>query len=99
MKVQTEVLHGRPLKAEGRELVPVVRRTTGMWRQATIGSGLTARGGGFVHLHPLGVVERQGDEERFIPIPDKTGEALLGLLAMALAVPPLLLLASRLARR
>jgi hypothetical protein len=71
-----------------------------MVRRATIGKEhVTAHGGGFVDIVPLGVVEQLDDRERFIPIPDGTGRALLGLLAAAVAVPMLLTAAVRLARR
>ncbi|HEC33740.1 MAG TPA: hypothetical protein ENI37_03365 [Chloroflexi bacterium] len=100
MEVQTEVARGRPLKVGDRTLVPVVRRTTGVWRQATIGTHhLASRGGGFVCLQPVGLIEQQGEGERFIPIPDKTRQALWGFLATALVVPLLLTLAARLTRR
>ncbi len=99
MKVQTEVVQGRPLDVEGRHLVPVARRTSGIRRRATISTGVTGRGGGFVHLRPIGVVEQQGEEQSFIPIPDQTAQALWGMLAAAVIVPLLLILAARLARR
>jgi len=71
-----------------------------MWRQATVGSHhLSARGGGFVRLRPLGLVERRGEEEHFIPIPDTTGQAMRGMLVAAVVIPLLLILAARLTRR
>ena len=100
MRVKTEVLRGKPILVEGRELVPVVRRTVGVMRQATSGKHhLSGRGGGFVHLHPVGFVERADGDERFIPIPDKTRQALKGLLAAAIVIPALLSVAARLSRR
>lgn len=100
MNVQTNVVRGRRLEVEGRDLVPVAQETIGVWRKATIGSDhLSARGGGFVRVRPLGLVERQGEEERFFPIPDRTGHMLRGLLLAAVVVPLLLILAARLARR
>ncbi len=100
MKVRTEIVRGRPIQVEGRTLVPVVRQTTGSWQQATIGNHrLAGRGGGFVHLHPLGVVEQKGEEERFIPIPDVTARMLVGLFLAAVVVPLLLVIGLRLLRR
>jgi hypothetical protein len=100
MSIQTEVVKGRPLRVGSWRLVPVVRRTSGVRRKATIGTDHhSAWGGGFVRLHPLGLVAQQGEKEGFIPIPDRTGQMLLGLLAAALVVPLLLILAARLARR
>ncbi len=41
--------------------MPVVRLTTGVSRQAVVGTHrLAARGRGFVHLRPRGVVELEG---------------------------------------
>ena len=100
MKVRREVVQGRPIRVEGRTLIPVVRRTTGMWHRATVGSRqLAGQGGGFVQLRPLGVIEQRGEEEHFIPIPDVTGRMLRGLLLAAVAVPLLLIVGMRLARR
>jgi hypothetical protein len=100
VKVKTETLRGRPLEVEGRTLVPIARRISGAWQQAVIGKRrLSGRGGGFVRLRPLALAEREGEEERLIPIPDRTGQTLLGILAVAVIVPLLLGVAVRLARR
>lgn len=100
MRVQSEVVRGRPIAVAGRQLVPVVRRTVGEWRQAVIGTrAVTARGGGLVRLRPLGFVERCGGQERLISIPDRTRQALQGMAAAAIIVPLLLMLAVRLSRR
>lgn len=100
MRVTTEVISGKPLKVGDRDLIPVVRRTVGVWRQATIGTRHnSAQGMAFVRLQPLGMLERRGEEERFIPIPDRTRQMLGGLLAAAVVIPLLLTLAVRLARK
>ena len=100
MKVKSEVVRGKPISVEGREIVPVVRRTVGRLQQATIGKhNVEGRGGGFVHLHPVGFVERANGNERFTPIPDKTRLSLIGMLAAALVIPALLSLVTRLARQ
>lgn len=100
MKVQSEVVRGRPIAVAGRKLVPVVQCTVGQWQRAVIGTGaVTARGGGLVRLRPLGIVEQCGEEERLISIPDGTKQALRGMAAAAVIVPLLLMLAVRLSRR
>jgi hypothetical protein len=100
MKVKSEIVRGKSISVGGRELVPVVRRTVGILHQATISEHqLDGRGGGFVHLHPVGFVEQAEGGESFTPIPDKTWQALKGILAAAIVVPALLSLATRLSRR
>ncbi|HHS97776.1 MAG TPA: hypothetical protein ENK08_07740 [Chloroflexi bacterium] len=84
--IKTEVTRGRPIQAGGVRLVPIVRRTSGVWRRATIGRGVGARGGGFVHLYPIGVVVQEGESERFIAIPDETRWTLRRFLAVGVAV-------------
>jgi len=99
MEIESEVVEGRAIRVGGRQLVPVVRRTVGVQRQAIISEGVAARGGAFVHLHPVGVLERRGNEERFIPIPDLTQAALVGMLLTGLVVAVLSLLATWLGSR
>ncbi|HIP87437.1 MAG TPA: hypothetical protein EYH27_03245 [Anaerolineales bacterium] len=91
MGIQTEVVRGRPIRAGGQRLVPVVERTVGRWRRATIGRGIDGRGGGLVRLRPIGVVVGAGEEEQFTPIPDETRRILrrfllAGVLVMLLSV-------------
>ena len=86
MEIETEVVRGRPIRAEGRRLVPVARRTVGVWRRATIGRGVSARGGSFVRIRPVGVMVREGEEERLVPIPDRTRQILRRFLAAAVLV-------------
>ncbi|HEY75234.1 MAG TPA: hypothetical protein G4O00_03515 [Thermoflexia bacterium] len=99
MEIETEVVRGRPIRAEGRRLVPVVRRTVGVWRRATIGRGVSAWGGGFVRLHPIGIVVEAGEEEQFTPIPDETRRILRRYLAAGALVMFLSLLVGWMAGR
>jgi hypothetical protein len=95
MKARTEVVHGRPLEVDGRQLTPVVRRTTGVWHQAVVGEeSLAGRGGAFMLLRPLGIVVRDGGAERFVPLRDRTRQILRRMLLLAIAVPLLLLAAT-----
>jgi len=105
MKVETEIVHGEPLEVEGRIFIPIARRTVAVQHRASITpSRVSARSAGFVRLRPLALVE-QAMEDRSTPapcaarIPDRTAQALRGLLALALIVPALLMLAARWARR
>jgi len=97
--MQTEIVRGQPFEAGGHTLIPVARRTTGVWQQATIGaSRVEARGGAAVTLRPLGLIEPCGDKQRFIATPDRTEQILWGLLAVALVAPLLFILVGRLLR-
>ncbi|MBN1179576.1 MAG: hypothetical protein JXD18_10205 [Anaerolineae bacterium] len=99
MEITTQVVRGKPIAVGERVLIPVARRTSGLRRRATISTTYSAWGGGFVHVHPLGIVEKCGEQERHIAIPDVTSQAMLGILVTAIVVPLLLLLAARSARR
>ena len=98
--LMTEVVEGKPIRLGERELVPVVRVTSRVQRRAFVGSdGVSAQGWGFVHMHPVAILERGEEGERRIPIEDKTAQALGGLLLATLVIPLLLALAVRLARK
>ncbi|MBN1954244.1 MAG: hypothetical protein JW900_04250 [Anaerolineae bacterium] len=100
MNVQTEIVRGDVISAEGYELIPVVQQTCGRWQKATIGTHFHgASGGGFLHLRPLGLIVQQGEKEHMIPIPDPTRQMLLGIVLAAIAVPVLLLIGVQLARK
>jgi len=95
--VTTEVIEGKPIRVGERELVPLVRVTSGVRRRAFVGDeGVDAQGWGFVHMRPVAIKERDGAGERRIPIQDKTAQALGGLLLAAFIIPLLLALAVRL---
>ncbi len=89
--IQSKVVRGQSRMVEGQMLVPVVRRTVGVTRKAVVGSNsVSAQGGGFVCLHPVGVVVEREGEETILPIPDRTRQTLLGMLVAAIVVPLLL---------
>ena len=94
-----EIVEGKPVRVDRRELVPIVRVETGAQRRAFVGSdGLAGQGLGFVTLRPIAILERSDVSERRIPIPDRTAQLLGGLLLAAFVVPLLLSVAARLAR-
>ena len=96
----TEIVEGKPICVGARELVPLVRVTGRVRRQAFLGSdGVGAQGWGFVRMRPVAILERVEGDERRIPIEDKTAQSLGGLLLAALVIPLLLALAVRLVRR
>ena len=96
----TRIVEGEPIRAGGRELVPLVRVTTYARRRAHIGSRqLSGQGWGFVHLHPVAIVERSEAGERRFPIRDRTAQMIGGVLLAAIIIPLLLALAARLVRK
>lgn len=99
MKVESEVVEGRAIRVGDRQLVPVVRRTVGVWRRATIAGGVSARGGAFVRLQPVGLIERGEGEGRFVPLPDPTRAALLGMAVVGAVVAAVACVAGWLASR
>jgi hypothetical protein len=100
VNIRTELVRGEPLQVNGRRLVPLVRRTSGVHRRARFGQQSTsAGGGGFVLLHPVGLVEQRGEKEVLVPVPDKTVQALLGMLVAGIVLPLILAIGVRLARR
>ena len=95
----TQVVEGTPIHVGEQELVPVVRVTARVRRRATVGADrLAGQGWGFVGLRPVAILERSPAGERRIPIPDRTAQALGGLLLAAFIVPLLVAVAVRLVR-
>lgn len=99
MQVRTERVHGDPIHIGDQRIIPLAQRTTGVRYQATLGSYVTARGGGFMSLRPLGVIVQKEGSERFLRVRNPTAQALMGILIVAVVVPVLLMIAIRLARR
>ena len=96
----SRIIEGEPIRVGERELVPLVRMTAYARRQAFVGSDrLSGQGWGFVHMHPVAILERSQGGERRIPIEDRTARSLSGLLLAAFIIPLLLLLAVRLVRK
>jgi hypothetical protein len=96
----TEIVEGGAIRAGERELVPLVRVTTGVRRQAFVGADRVAgRGWGLARLRPVAILERSETGERRFPIRDRTAEVLGGFLLAAFVVWLLLAVAVRVARR
>jgi len=98
----TELVEGEPFCIGGRELVPLVRVTSRVRRQAHIGSSqLTGRGWGFVRMQPVALLDRSEAGDLGIPIQDKTTQILDRLFLIALIIPllaALVLLACKISR-
>ena len=94
-----ETVEGNPIRVGGRQLIPIVQMTSYARRYALVGTNrLACRGGGFAHLRPVAVVERDEEGERQLPIQDRTKYILSGLLLAAFIIPLLMAVAVRLAR-
>jgi hypothetical protein len=94
-----QIVEGKPIRVEGRELIPIVRVETSMQRRVFVGSdGLAVHGLGSVTTQPIAILERSDGSERRIAIPDRTAQLLGGLLLAALVIPLLLSVAVRLTR-
>jgi hypothetical protein len=98
----TEMVEGEPFCVGGRELVPLVRVTSRVRRQALVGSSrVTGRGWGLVRMQPVALLERSEAGDRCIPIQDETAQTLDRLFLAALIVPllaALVLLARKISR-
>ena len=85
--LRVKTVRGDPYYVDGRELIPVVRVVSFGKARATIGTRQVAgRGGGFVWIKPLAIVEVTPDGERWIPIQDGTASAMRGMLAAAISI-------------
>ena len=98
MRVRTDVVRGRPVRVGNLRLSPVVRRTVAGGQRATVGRGVSGRGGVFVRLRPIGVAVA-GEEEQVLPIPDRTRRVLNRFLAVGVLVMLLSLLVGWMAGR
>jgi len=94
------IVEGEAIHVGERELTPLVRVTAYTRRQAHVGSDwLSGRGGGFVRMRPIAILERSEAGERRIPIGDKTTQMLGGMFLAAFIIPLLLGLAVLLMRK
>jgi hypothetical protein len=84
----SRVVEGHPIEVQDRELIPLVRVTSWLKRRATLrGDEVEAQGYGFVHLRPVGLVERRADTQHRHRIRDETMHSLLALGLAFLLVP------------
>ncbi len=79
----SRIVEGQPIEIQDRELIPLVRVTGWVKRRASLrGDAVEAHGYGFVHMKPVGMVEREGTDERRHTLHDATMRA-LGVLLLA----------------
>ena len=84
---RVETVRGDPYHVGGRELIPVVRIVSFGKASGTVGTrGVSGRGGGFVWVKPLAVIEVTPDGERRIPIQDGTAAAVRGILVTTISM-------------
>lgn len=89
----TEIVEGKRIHLNERDLTPQARVTMHVQRRAFIGDDeVKGHGWGFFHIRPIAVIEHQGSDERHIPIRDETSQKLTSMLAAALVVPVLAML-------
>lgn len=80
-------VRGDPFSVGGRELIPVVRVVSFGKGRGTVGNRqISGRGGGFVWIKPLAVIEVTPAGERRIPIQDETAAATRGMLTVAITL-------------
>jgi|GEM_PF-1368390 len=86
-RLRVETVHGEPYEVGGRRLIPVARIASFGKARATIGARqVSGRGGGFVQVTPLAVVEETPEGERRIAIADRTSQAVWSLALAAVAI-------------
>lgn len=94
-----ELIKGEPLVVSGQRLVPLVRVTSRVRREADLsGDAVGGQGLGFVHMRPVAILDEGNDEQRH-EVHDPTARALGRLLFIALLMPWLATLAVILVRR
>ena len=89
--LRVKTVRGEPYNVGGRELIPVVRVVSFGKARGTVGARhVSGRGGGFVWIKPLAVIEVTSEGERRIPIQDGTAAAVRGILAAMISTTILL---------
>jgi len=79
--LRVKTVRGDPYKVGGRELIAVVRIVSFGQAGGTVGARhVSGRGGGFVWIKPLAVIEVTPEGERRIPIQDGAAVAVRGIL-------------------
>jgi hypothetical protein len=99
MGVKMRLVEGTPVTVGRKRLTPVMRAITWYEREAAVRQNSTSGFGlAAAWLQPVAVLEETPDGQRRIPIHDETGQTMLRLFVVALAVPLLLSLLARLVR-
>jgi hypothetical protein len=98
--LMTEIVEGDPIHVEGRELVPLIRMTSRVRRTAVLSNEcVDARGGGFVQLRPVALLDRSDDGGQRLAIRDQTAWCIRWLLLTAIVVPCIAITLMYLSRR
>ena len=85
LNIQT--LEGSPISIGDTTLIPQAQLVTLGQRQGNVTKrGFGGWGWAWGLLIPRAVIEQRGDRKRRIPIPDRTGQALLAMAIVGLAV-------------
>lgn len=83
----SRIVEGQPIEVQDRDLIPLVRVTGWVKRRASLrGDAVGAHGYGFVHVKPVGIVERDGTDECKHAIHDATMRILWALVLASLLV-------------
>jgi uncharacterized spore protein YtfJ len=84
---RVKTVRGDPYYVGERELIPEARVISFGKARGTVGDGqVSGRGGGFVWIKPLAVIEATPTGERRIPIQDGTSAATRGMLTVTIAM-------------
>ena len=95
-----KTIQGESIVIGEKEFTPVARVVSLVRRSATVEEKtITGGGGGFVRIEPVAILETTPGGTRRLPVRDETRRGLMGMLAVALALPILLELAARLIER
>ena len=98
--LRIKTVRGDPYYVDGRELVPVARVVSFGRARATISARqVDGRGGGFVWIKPVAVLDVTPTGERRIAIQDGTAAAMRGMLAATISMTLLFTAIRWLARR
>ncbi len=96
--LRIRILEGSPITVGDTTLVPQAQLITCGQQQGWVArKGFGARGWACGMLIPRTVIEQRGDQSQRIPVADPTGEALLAMLMVGLAVALLCMLVQILA--
>ena len=88
---RVKTVRGDPYYVGERELIPEARVVSFGKARGTIGDRqVSGRGGGFVWIKPLAVIEVTPDGERRIPIQTGTAAAMRGMLSVTIVMTLLL---------
>jgi len=101
--VQSRLIEARPIRVEGRELVPLVRVTSRVQRKASLcGDRVSGQGYGFVDMRPVTILDKGENGQRVAgrhPFRNETARLMGWLALIAFFTPFLATLLAHLSRR